>query len=159
MSTFPSPPKVAQPAGPGPKPFWSVVIPSYNRSGYLERALTSVLSQGESAGEMQIEVVDDASTADDPEMLVRRLAGDQVSFFRQPSNVGAAANWNTGIDRSRGEWVHILHSDDIVFPGFYARLKTAMEGRNGLGAAFCRTALIDENERWQGTSELLSPTP
>jgi glycosyltransferase involved in cell wall biosynthesis len=107
---------------------------------------------------MQIEVVDDASTVDDPEPLVRRVGGGRVSFFRQPRNLGMAANWNSCVERARGEWVHILHSDDLVFAGFYTRLRAALEGRGDVGAAFCRHTFIDEKERRTYTSELESPT-
>lgn len=134
------------------------MMPTYNRTAHLERTLSSVLSQDPGAEEMQIEVVDNASIADDPEPLVRRIGGDRVSFVRQPRNIGAYPNFNSCIERSRGEWVHILHSDDVVFSGFYARLKTALEGRDEVGAAFCRDATIDENERLLWTSELDSPT-
>lgn len=158
MLTYSPPPKIAPPAEMGPRPFWSVMIPTYNRTAYLESTLRSVLAQDMSAGEMQIEVVDDASTVDDPEPLVRRVGGGRVSFVRQPRNLGLIASWNSCIERARGEWVHILHSDDVVFPGFYARLRAGLEGRVEVGAAFCRHAFVDENDRRLGTSELESPT-
>ena len=135
------------------------MIPVYNRTTYLERTLRGVLSQDPGAEQMQVEVVDDASTMGDPEALVRRVCGDRVSFVRQSRNVGGVANWNTCVGRSMGEWVHILHSDDVVFPGFYARLKEALEKRDDVGAAFCRHAGIDENDRWLWTSDLETPTP
>lgn len=156
--TYPPPPKIAPPAEMGARPFWSVMIPTYNRTAHLEVTLRSVLSQAPGAEEMQIEVVDNASDVDDPEPLVRRVGGDRVSFVRQPRNIGALANWNSCIERSQGEWVHVLHSDDVVYPGFYARFKVALEGRNDVGAAFCRHVTIDANDRRLGTSELESPT-
>jgi glycosyltransferase involved in cell wall biosynthesis len=135
------------------------MIPTYNRATYLERALTSVLSQDPGPEEMQIEVVDDASTVDDPEALVRQVGGDRVSFFRQPRNLGLVGSWNSCIERSVGEWVHVLHSDDVVFPGFYATVKSALEGRDDIGAAFCRWVMIDEKEARVWTSDLERPTP
>jgi glycosyltransferase involved in cell wall biosynthesis len=135
------------------------MIPTYNRTEHLERALSSVLSQDPGNEEMQIEVVDNASDVDDPEPLVRRLGGDRVSFARQPRNIGAIGNWNSCIERSRGEWVHILHSDDVVFPGFYARLKTGLERMDQVGAAFCRHVTIDGSERQLQVSDLERPTP
>jgi hypothetical protein len=106
---------------------------------------------------MQIEVVDNASTADDLEPLVRRVGGARVSLVRQPQNIGMFPNFNSCIERSRGEWVHILSDDDIVLPGFYERFKFQLQGRDGVGAAFCRHAFIDGNERWLRTSELENP--
>jgi glycosyltransferase involved in cell wall biosynthesis len=134
------------------------MIPVYNRTQYLEKTLRSVLSQDPGPEEMQIEVVDDASTVEDPEPLVRRIAGDRVSSYRNPQNLGLMPNFNNCIERSRGEWVQILHTDDFVLPGFYERLKSRLESRFDVGAAFCRHTHVDENERRTWTSEIESPT-
>jgi glycosyltransferase involved in cell wall biosynthesis len=135
------------------------MIPTYNRATYLERTLMSVLSQDPGPEEMQIEVVDDASAVDDPEPVVRRVGGDRVSFFRQPRNLGLVGSWNGCIERAVGEWVHVLHSDDVVFPGFYATFKPVLKGSGDIGAAFCRWAIIDEKEERLWTSDLERPTP
>lgn len=103
---------------------------------------------------MQIEVVDDASTLGDPESEVRRIAGDRVSFFRQPRNRGLPANWNSCVERSLGHWVHILHTDDFVLPGFYERLRSALSNREDIGAAFCRHMFVDEADFQHRVSDL-----
>lgn len=160
-------PAPSYPVGPVPlllhkvslPPFWSVMIPTYNRATFLERTLASVLSQDPGTGEMQIQVVDDASTVDDPEPVVRRVGGDRVSFIRQPRRLGLVGNWNSCIARAVGEWIHILHSDDVVFPGFYACLKASLAAQSEIGAAFCRWVLIDEDDHVFETSELERTTP
>ncbi|MFZ0960203.1 MAG: glycosyltransferase [Terriglobia bacterium] len=151
------PPSIGPPPQTDRRPFWSVMIPAYNRTQYLEKTLKSVLSQDPGAEEMQIEVVDDASSVDDPEPLVRRIAGERVSFARNPRNLGLMPNFNRCVERSRGHWVHILHTDDFMLPGFYERLRTALEARNDIGAGFCRHAYIDGSDRLHHTSELESP--
>ena len=158
MLADPRPPRIVTQPRTVSGPFWSVMIPVYNRTSYLERTLRSVLCQDPGAAEMQIEVVDDASTEGDSESLVRRVCGDRVSFVRQPRNVGGVANWNSCVERSLGKWVHILHSDDVVFPGFYARLRAALEVNEDVGAAFCRHMGIDENDHWTWTEVLEAPT-
>jgi glycosyltransferase involved in cell wall biosynthesis len=135
------------------------MIPTYNRTKYLEKTLRSVLLQDPGAEEMQIEVVDDASTVDDPESLVRRIAGDRVSFVRHPRNLGLVPNFNACVERSVGQWVHILHTDDFVLPGFYARLKTALAGRSDVGAAFCRALFVDAEDQRLCDGELERTTP
>ena len=159
METHFPPPRIAPLQGTSPRPFWSVMVPTYNRATYLERTLESVLSQDPGPDQMQIEVVDDASTVDDPEPLVRRVGGGRVSLFRRPRNLGLVGSWNGCIDRARGEWVHILHSDDVVYPGFYARFKGAVKASDDVGAAFCRYVIMDENERWVYLSDLERDTP
>lgn len=136
------------------RPFWSVVIPTYNGTKYLEQTLKSVLEQDPGPDEMQIEVIDDCSTKDDPEVIVREIGQSRVSFSRQPHNMGLIANWNTCIHRARGCWIHILHQDDIVMSGFYSRLREALEKEPTVGAGFCRHIYIDEDSNWQFLSAL-----
>jgi GT2 family glycosyltransferase len=87
--------------------------------------LQSVLEQDPGCAEMQITVIDDASLDVDTEPMVRTVAGDRVQFLRNEKNCGLAGCWNRCIECARGEWVHILHQDDYVLPGFYERLKKA----------------------------------
>jgi glycosyltransferase involved in cell wall biosynthesis len=136
----------------GPRPFWSVMIPAFMRTTYLERTLKSVLAQDAGPEQMQIEVVDDCSTNDDTRNLVADLGRGRVDFWSQPANVGQVPNWNTCIARSRGQWVHLLHDDDVVYDGFYQRLRAGIESVKSaeprpLGMAFTRHSFIDENDR------------
>lgn len=107
-----------------PRPLWSVMIPTYNCAHYLKETLASVLAQYPGPDQMQIEVVDDCSTKDDPAAVVRSLSPDgRVTFYRHSSNLGAIANFNACIARSRGHLVHILHGDDFVEKGFYTTIE------------------------------------
>src|SRR4029450_1568238 len=118
------PPLIPDRKGSGARPYWSVIIPSYNpRAAYLEETLRSVLAQDPGPDEMQIEVVDDCSPDGAPVELVHRIAGDRVAVHRERKNNGLAGIWNRCIERACGEWVHILHQDDIVLPGFYEHLR------------------------------------
>jgi glycosyltransferase involved in cell wall biosynthesis len=101
------------------RPTLSVMIPTYNCANFLSRTLESVLSQDNGPDKMQIEVVDDCSTKDDPEEVVKKIGRGRIDFYRKPRNEGATATFNTCIQRSRGHLVHILHGDDYVLPGFY----------------------------------------
>ncbi len=141
------------------RPLWSVMIPTYNGTKYLEKTLRSVLEQDIRADSMQIEVIDDCSTQDDPEELVREIGKGRVSFYRQPKNVSLIANWNACIGRARGYLVHILHQDDVVKLGFYSRLQAAFEKEPTIGAAFSRYFYMDNNGREQALSPLERETP
>lgn len=104
------------------RPRWSVMIPTYNCTRFLRETLESVLSQDIDPKEMQIEVVDNCSTIDDPEGLVQEFGQGRVSFFRKQANDGPINNFNSCIARSIGEYIHILHSDDSVKPSFYSAI-------------------------------------
>jgi Glycosyl transferase family 2 len=133
------------------RPFWSVMIPTYNPDpGYLAQALAAVLDQDPGPATMEIVVIDDASDVD-PARSLARAERDRVSWLRQPGHVGIGENWNACIRRARGAWVHILHQDDLVRPGFYASLREGMEAAPAVGAALCRDVVIDAQGRRSGS--------
>ena len=69
-----SAPLIATIQGAGSRPFWSVMIPTYNpRAEYLEETLKSVLQQDPGPEQMQIEVIDDCSSDNTASEVVRRI--------------------------------------------------------------------------------------
>jgi glycosyltransferase involved in cell wall biosynthesis len=137
------------------RPLWSVMIPTYNCADYLHETLLSVLAQDPGEKIMQIEVIDDYSTLDNPAEVVKKIAGDRVAFFRQGKNVGHIKNFYTCLTRSRGDLIHILHGDDLVFYGYYSILQEAFHKTPKIGAAFCRHFFINEQGEKTGVSEIL----
>ena len=160
IDTTNDPPSI-DPVPPGvDRPFWSVMIPSYNADDLLEETLGSVLAQDPGPDRMQIAVVDDASSgADRAASIVDRMAGGRVEFHCGASNLGLAGNWNRCVGLARGHWIHLLHQDDLVAPAFYERLGRGIAGHPELGAAFCRHRIIDEHGRELRVSEPERPDP
>jgi glycosyltransferase involved in cell wall biosynthesis len=136
------------------RPLWSVMIPTYNCANYLKETLNSVLMQAPSADVMQIEVVDDCSSEDNLEDLVREVGGDRVSFYRQAHNVGHTKNFQTCLERSRGQIIHLLHGDDCIRAGFYQKMQQLFELYPEIGAAFCRHVHMNEKGNWHYISSL-----
>jgi glycosyltransferase involved in cell wall biosynthesis len=140
--------------------FWSVMIPTYNaRVEYLEQALRSVLAQNIGADRMQIEVIDDCSTDVDVEAAVHKIAGNRVRIRRSSVNKGLAGCWNACIEHSHGRWVHILHQDDWVLPGFYARFEELIDTVPEIDAAVARYLHADHGGHWTSIAPLLMRTP
>jgi glycosyltransferase involved in cell wall biosynthesis len=137
------------------RPFWSVMIPNYNCANYLTQTLKSILEQDPGAEVMQIEVLDNCSTQDDPEAIVNEIGQGRVSFFRQPKNVGALRNINTCIQRARGHWIHILHSDDLVMPGFYQAYENLITQHQDATLAIAPAFFVDENGKRIGVSKMM----
>ncbi len=135
------------------------MIPTYNCAAMLREALDSVLAQDPGPDRMQIEVVDDASTRDDPEAVVRELGRGRVAFHRHPKNIGATSNFNACLARSRGHLVHILHGDDLVLPGFYGRMQDLLDRHPVTGSAICRYMHVDEDGLWAAPARLMQRTP
>ena len=139
---------VIPPVPPGvARPLWSVMIPTYHCAHHLRETLARVLAQDPGPDAMQIEVVDDHSTRDAPEAVVRDLGAGRVEFFRQERNVGHSRNFATCLERSRGRLVHLLHGDDYVLDGFYRIMGRAFESHPEIGAAFSRYVAVDDAGR------------
>lgn len=91
----------------------SVVIPSYNRKDKLPACMESVL--GQSYGNIELIVVDDAST-DATEELFRSISDPRVKFLRYEVNRGACYARNYGAQHASGELIAFQDSDDIWHP-------------------------------------------
>jgi glycosyltransferase involved in cell wall biosynthesis len=92
-------------------PFFSVVIPTYNRGSLLRQALDSVFRQ--TYHDFEVLVVDDGSEED-----IATAIGElqnRITLLRQP-NAGPGAARNHGARTARGEYLALLDSDDLWFP-------------------------------------------
>ncbi len=105
-------------------PFFSVVIPVYNRASLLGAALSSVLVQGEQ--DFEIVVVDDGSR-DDPKAVVDALADPRIRYLRRDNRGGGAAR-NTGIREAQGRFIAFLDSDDAFLAGHLAAMRKLLDG-------------------------------
>ncbi|MBV9993111.1 MAG: glycosyltransferase family 2 protein [Alphaproteobacteria bacterium] len=113
-------------------PFFSVIIPVYNRADVLGEALTSVLAQ--TCQDFEIVVVDDGSK-DSPGEAVERVGDPRIRFLSQPNRGGGAAR-NAGIDAARGRFVAFLDSDDVYLPTHLAAMRALLDGtRDTVGYA------------------------
>jgi GT2 family glycosyltransferase len=104
---------------PSPVPV-SVVIPAYNRSARIGRAVATALRQ-EPRPPAEVIVVDDCST--DATADAARRAGAAV--VRHEVNRGVAAARNTAIEHASQPWVAFLDSDDEWLPDHLASLWSA----------------------------------
>ncbi len=91
----------------------SVVIPSYNASPTIQRAVESVMRQ--TFDDLEIIVVDDGSD-DDTVDIIQENYEDQVLLITHDINRGAAAARNTGINAASGDYIAFLDADDIYKP-------------------------------------------
>jgi glycosyltransferase involved in cell wall biosynthesis len=95
----------------------SVVIPTWNRAHLVCDAIDSAMNQ--CPGEVEVIVVDDAST-DDTAGLVTRKYGDRIRVLQLQTRGGAGAARNAGVALANGEFMAFLDSDDVWLPGKFA---------------------------------------
>ncbi len=95
-------------------PFFSVIIPMFNRQREVARALTSVVSQDFT--DFEVIVIDDGSS-DGSAQVVENFADPRIRLVRHPINRGVCPARNTGVDHAEGEWVVFLDSDHSFLSG------------------------------------------
>src|ERR1700753_2801325 len=105
-------------------PFFSVVIPVFNRAEPLRRAIESVRAQ--TFQDFEIVVVDDGST-EKPRAGVESFADDRIQYWHQP-NAGGGAARTRGTDEARGELIAFLDSDDVFLPHHLASMHGLLAG-------------------------------
>ena len=100
-------------------PLVSVLLAVHNDQRHISLALESVLRQ--TAVDLELVVVDDASTDGTPELLAA-ASDPRVVLLRNEQQLGLAASLNRGLDRTQGRYVARLDSDDIALPEWIASL-------------------------------------
>jgi glycosyltransferase involved in cell wall biosynthesis len=103
----------------------SIIVPVYNVEEYLTDCIDSILAQSEKVYE--IILVDDGSTDDSLAICYRYAeSNSHIRVFHQ-SNMGVSAARNLGINRSLGEYIMFVDSDDIVAPDIIKILLETLE--------------------------------
>jgi glycosyltransferase involved in cell wall biosynthesis len=92
-------------------PFFSVVVPCYNRASTVGAVLKAVKNQ--TFEDFECLIIDDGSS-DSEELLevVKSLDDERFRYFRRENGGGAAAR-NTGIAQAKGKYIAFLDSDDF----------------------------------------------
>ena len=94
-------------------PFFSVIVPTYNRAHLISETIESVLAQ--TFKDFELIIVDDGSTDNTKEVIHKYLSDPRVKYIYQENKERAAAR-NNGIRNSTGEWIALLDSDDLWLP-------------------------------------------
>ncbi len=92
------------------RPLVSVIMPTYNRADYLPYAIKSVL--GQTYQELELHIINDGST-DNTDEVVESFASDKRVRYHCQINKGQSAARNVGIEKSRGEYICLLDSDNL----------------------------------------------
>lgn len=131
----------------------SVVIPTYNHTEYLNRAIESALNQ--SISDIEVIVVDDCSE-DNPQSIINSIEDPRLKFISHDKNRGGSAARNTGIMASTGKYIAFLDADDVWFDN---KLKHQIEliesgGREWI-ACYCGWKHVREGYFTQVFSDLV----
>jgi glycosyltransferase involved in cell wall biosynthesis len=136
----------------GHTPAASIGLPVYNGEKYLADALDSIV--GQSYTDFELIISDNAST-DQTEEICRAYerSDPRVRYVRNPSNLGAAKNFNRVFELSSGEYFKWASYDDVLGPDFLARCVEVLDGDPSVVLCHAKTGRIDEHGDQVGVYE------
>ena len=94
-----------------PDILFSVIIPTYNRAGFITKTIESVLNQTYSNFELII--VDDGGT-DNTEKVIKCIKDKRIKYFKKENEERGAAR-NYGTNKAKGDYITFLDSDDLLY--------------------------------------------
>jgi glycosyltransferase involved in cell wall biosynthesis len=106
-------------------PFFSIIIPTYNRAHTIRMPVDSVLRQ--TFTDWELIIVDDGST-DDTKTIIENYSDPRIRYVWQ-ENQGQSAAQNCGIQLSEGEWICLQDSDDYYLDHFLETMKKEIDAK------------------------------
>jgi glycosyltransferase involved in cell wall biosynthesis len=128
---------------------FDIVIPTYNRRVFIERAINSVQSQKHT--NWNLFILDNAST-DDTEEFVKGLLSEKIHYIRNESNIGLVRNWHKALTHVGNEkYIVLLGDDDELGEEFLVKANEAINLFPKLGMYSSATYINNRGEisKWK----------
>lgn len=122
----------------------SVIIPTYNRSELLKKAVKSLESQ--SHQNIEIIIIDDFST-DDTAEVVEKMEDDRIIYLKHEINKGGSEARNTGIKRATGRFIGFLDSDDQWLPNKLEKQLQLFADQPDVGVIYTGVQVVNEKNQ------------
>lgn len=99
-------------------PKFTIAIPTYKRVSLLKEALESAICQNTDISYDIIVVDNNPERGDDTELFMTSISCSKVSYYKNTQNIGMIGNWNRLYQLAKGEWVIMLHDDDVLYENY-----------------------------------------
>jgi glycosyltransferase involved in cell wall biosynthesis len=100
-------------------PFFTVIIPLYNKEKYIENAIKSIINQ--TFTDFELLIINDCSTDKSVE-IASAFVSKKVQIIHHEKNSGLAGTRNTGIKKATSNYVTFLDADDLWKPHFLEKI-------------------------------------
>jgi glycosyltransferase involved in cell wall biosynthesis len=133
-------------------PLVSIIVTTYNYAHTVGTAIESARRQD--YPNLEIVVVDNASTDGTPQLMERYRDDARVRYVRNPENIGMVPNHNEGLRQSRGAYVLFLSADDFLMPRHVSRSYEFLRTHPETDVLYTATYFVDERERFIGIRQM-----
>lgn len=126
----------------------TVIIPTYKRAKYLQRAINSVLTQ--SYSNIELIVVDDndpnSDFRKDTENVINKYEKEKILYIKHEKNKNGAAARNTGIRNASGKYITFLDDDDFFFKDRIKYLVEDLEANKDYACVYSSCVFFENNK-------------
>lgn len=103
------------------KPFFSIVMPTFNHGKFIDKAIRSVLEQDYE--DFELIISNNCSTDNTDEIVQKYINDKRIKYWVNDKNIGMLANGKKCVLAASGEYVNYLGSDDFLMPGHLRTLR------------------------------------
>lgn len=128
------------------QPMVSAVMPTFNKSEYLQQAIDSVLAQ--TFTDWELIIIDDGSTDNTADVLAR-CSDPRIRVHTLPENTGRSHARNVALQFARGRYIAICDSDDISAPTRFAEHVAFLDAHPEIGIVSAQLRLLSEHRTAQ----------
>lgn len=130
------------------RPDWSVMIPAHQPDPrLLAFTLASIAASGLDLRTNQVALVLAGPRSPALDALIADWQPRGLEVHTHPGTGSLANDWNHALSLARGRFLHLLHQDDAVRPGFYDALAAGFAADPRCGAACTQTEFIDTHHQ------------
>ena len=136
-------------------PLVSIAVASYNHGKFIGALIQSVLDQ--TFSDFELIICDDRST-DNSRVVIESFQDIRIKKCFNDKNLGVVANINKAISLTRGKYVVVIGSDDLMFPDNLKRKVEVLEKNPHVGLIYSDFVDIDEEGNSTGRRRARNPS-
>ena len=110
------------------KPFFSIILATYNQANFLKKSLKSILSQTYQNWEL---IIIDNNSTDHTDKVIKNISDKRFRTYKINNKNILAKSRNLGIKKSKSDWICFIDSDDIWYAKKLEITKNYIEKNNG----------------------------
>jgi glycosyltransferase involved in cell wall biosynthesis len=136
------------------QPFFSIILPAFNRERSITKAIESLLEQ--TFDNWELLIVDDASRDQTASLIAPYLKDQRIKYLRNEINLERCHSRNRGIQESKGQYICFLDSDDYHLPFHLEELVNAIHKQQNQKSFFFTNA-YNETESGERSERYCPP--
>lgn len=111
----------------------TIAIPTFKRAHLLKEAIDSALNQADFSDYDCIVVDNDPERNCETEKLMNTYSNPRLGYYKNAENLQMSGNWNRAFELAQGEYLVLLHDDDLILKSFLCDCAKILDKKKNIG--------------------------